>query len=380
MEQEIHNDKLHVTWHFNNRERGRYGPPGVILDAYESIAALALYFNHLYAINGLNSQHSWIIPNQLRVHHLLRSRILAAYLLYGKLDATAGMALFDHYLWSRGCTYGRREFFGDFYESPTNSRYPFSHDIESGSSYGYNGNPLSTIDDKRSILENIVRTLKYVGYEAIGLEYGQQLMRINQREIGMHLQEHIEIANSGAYSISTVNQLAVRILGAISHSSQRGIPFVSQFSAGPEWLAPELQAEKCELTKVIIDEVEWIPWPKNMTEAMSMAEDERILSLRHEVDLFFSQIQSGVVSDLQDIRRKIRNQSRQFRCKSWARTTSGLVTYLALPIGIVDFLFGSGIIGVGATVVGVAANGIADMVEHSKKRSWLSIGNDFLRK
>ena len=83
--------------------------------------------------------------------------------------------------------------------------------------------------------------------------------------------------------------------------------------------------------------------------------------------------------NLTDIAKKVGRISRAFRRKSWASRIAGLTAYTAIPTTFADMVLGHGI-GVGAALVGTAAQFISDAVERSRMKHWISLGTDLIRK
>ena len=104
------------------------GSPGLILGPYEALVAQALYTLEVAGdARKSGSAREWF-RSRLRISPDVKNQILAAYLLFGKLDALACGGLLNGFFASHGTRFSAREFFGDFdwrsYVSP------FSHEME----------------------------------------------------------------------------------------------------------------------------------------------------------------------------------------------------------------------------------------------------------
>lgn len=162
----------------------------------------------------------------------------------------------------------------------------------------------------------------------------------------------------------------------IKESIIKGTPLLPKDAAGPAWVAPELKDARIQLLKIAYDEVSWLPAPKDLSESYSMSNDDRMVSLRHDLHHLQELILAGKLKDAQDARAQIRSRVEYFRGKSWATSFGGFLTYVGVPVGVADMLVGSGYIGFGAAAIGTASQFISDAIDRSKAKSWLSIGLD----
>ena len=85
-------------------------------------------------------------------------------------------------------------------------------------------------------------------------------------------------------------------------------------------------------------------------------------------ETIFAQARTGVAH--RDVKLVARRKSRQTCVKD-----TGCVT----PVAVAEILLGgSGLVGGSTALLGATAQSISDLIDRSKKRSWLSIGSDFL--
>ena len=178
---------------------------------------------------------------------------------------------------------------------------------------------------------------------------------------------------------STEGLAASGAISANRRAINSGYPLVSRFGAAPAWLALESQETRFQIVKIVWDEMGWLTGPKTFAEAASMRDDDGMHALTDSVDVWLHRVSTGDLEDLSYVRNDIRQAVLAYKDKPWATKVGRMTTYVFVPVAVAEILLGgSGLVGGFTALLGATAQSISDLIDRSKKRSWLSIGSDFL--
>jgi len=351
--------------------------PGVVLGPYEALLAMLLWLPECLREIERGSWKDGIVELPGRVNPRIRRRILTAFLLFGHLDAVAGMRLLDSYLSLHGIPQSRREIFGDFVSwEREKTCTPFAHPLEEGClSHPIDFADMQSIQSIAGVTATpVVRALRRAGYPV----YASIKRRIEE-ELRLGLL-HVDAAGKSWLRVlaGPVSQVPFALLAAIERSIELQSPFFSVDAAGPAWVSPWPSEPHIQVFRIIWEEVNWLPNPQSFVEALSMAEDDRIHGFRDDVDLWVHCLSVGALADLEDVRSSVLRRVAAFREKPWATRVGRLVTYAAAPVAATEVISGSYGLGLGVAAVGSALQWISDRMEATKKSSWLSLGRDML--
>lgn len=344
--------------------------PGLILAPYESCFALAMWFNEI-----LRMPHAKILRESTSRTYAIpvpteeRKRILSSYLLFGKLDVLAGIALFESYMLHSRTTIARREFFGDFglgLEVPA----PFSHDIEHPSFT----HPFTFKLDEQDAIR-LIPALKSALAPMRAIYQNGPLHPDNfSADEAVDFLTRRKLKDNQGYPPTQIWVLCLGAALAIDKSVRFGIPLMSKDAAGPAWLAPDINEVRLKILKIVFEEVSWLPQPKSFAEAASMMQDERIAGLQADIKRWLELLMAGKLEDVHELRGAVRKKMEAFRGRTWASRINGWIAYMAIPTTVADTILGNGLIGIGAAGIGTASQFISDRVEKRKEKGWLSIG------
>ncbi|MGI8569069.1 MAG: hypothetical protein ACR2KT_08375 [Methylocella sp.] len=144
--------------------------PGVVLGPYKSLIATSLYFNEIRRREKWRKWGGEDFSNNpkrpFRIDAGVRDRILGAFLLFGKIDASAGQHLLDAYTYRHGWHISAREMFGDF--GPLHPE-PFSHSLESTAGILHFDPGYISPEIVDPVVPEVVKALRHAGYEATTL-------------------------------------------------------------------------------------------------------------------------------------------------------------------------------------------------------------------
>lgn len=352
--------------------------PGVILGPYESLIAMLVWLGEwtkgIKKESTLGSDLMALVP---RVHPTQRERLITALLLHGKLDALAGMLLLDTYLTRQGLRVSRRELFGDIVRPSKQRPSPFAHSLEEGQGYPIRPSflPLEA-KDWHTLTGSVLRGLQRAGY------VGQGAGQVPRAYVAKRAMVWAGMTPRGFMPApeSRVDWAIFAALGMFQHAVDSDLPVLSVDCAAPVWKCPAPAATDATILKIVWKQVSWLPHPKTFGDALRMQQDERMTALRNAVLLWQHKVMVGDVTDWSDLRADINRQVRYFRRKSWASRVARAVTYAAVPTGIAQTAVGPQEIGISIAAVGTVSQWIADLIERSKSRHWLSMGRDMIER
>ena len=110
-----------------------------------------------------------------------------------------------------------------------------------------------------------------------------------------------------------------------------------------------------------------------------MRDDDGMHALTDSVDVWLHRVSTGDLEDLSYVRNDIRQAVLAYKDKPWATKVGRMTTYVSVPVAVAEILLGgSGLVGGSTALLGATAQSISDLIDRSKKCSWLSIGSDFL--
>lgn len=176
----------------------------------------------------------------------------------------------------------------------------------------------------------------------------------------------------------TVSPWAMSPIAMIERSISENLPLFCIDTAGPVWLSRSVVDHPIRILRIAWDEVPWLPMPTSFREAHSMIEDDRIAGLRSDIELWANKLAVGEFESLGEIRQHIKRRVDSFQGKPWAAKLGRWITYVAVPGWLADVLIGTPMIGLGITILGTSTQWIGDLMETKKKKSWLSLGRDWL--
>ncbi len=344
----------------------------MVLGPRESIAAMAQHMVELldgsrWTRDGDPSQTERIRKVGAPVDDL-REQVLFAYLMYGPLDATAGMYLFDWYIRETG--FSRREFFGDFSSESTS---PFSHELES-SLPAYPSETLKLdVEARRRIAPEVVEGLKLAGFKSFTSWFGGPTKFVTEETVVDEMEALVPLDDGTRRFPGTMAIVGRSAAGSLARAIDLGVPLLSRTMAAPSWINSAFSNSQLQVCKVVFDQISWLPRPKTFREATAMGADEHLVQLRSLVGHLTEKLLLGDFQTAEELSGEIRKTVEAFRRKPWAARTGAFLTYVSLPLALGEALVGTPVVGISTATVGTALQAISDRVEASRRRHWLSM-------
>jgi hypothetical protein len=298
-----------------------------------------------------------------------------AFLLFGSFDSLAAAPIIDYALRSHGCIYPSRELFGDIAKwEMVYVDTPFSHSLEEGWVYLFDpaGAEAADVLASPGLIQGISRAFRRAGFRG---EVGPRGVRQSLGRVNWPMMLTPELT----IDMSPLAQTIAGALAAVQRSIEYQVPLLSVDAAGPAWISESVTVPRLKVLEVVWDEIEWLPRPKTLREALVVAQDARIQGLRKDIELWTNLLLVGKLEDLQDLRRTLRTKIRRFQNAPWASRVGRVVTYISLPIGIAETLTGRVGPGLGLSALGIASDRLASFTERHRRDSWLSLGREFGR-
>jgi hypothetical protein len=359
--------------------------PGLVLAPYEALIAQIMWT----AEGVKRGDHALFLKEVFGTPPLvappLKRRIINAFLLFGPLDAISGLFLLDRWLALRGSRYSSREIVGDLLPTEMFQRSPFAHSLEQG----FLGHPMSPPQEKSREVDQVVvrrnlaraarRALNRAGLRVTSEDVEKQLaagigpwIRPSNPRI-----EERHFANL-MMSMNQIDWALFATLSSISRSISMSAPYLSMDEAGPAWLAEGFAQPRLQTFRVVLDEIQWLPKPQSLEEAISMAEDDRINDLRNHIAMWSTALSTGELADLADLRKVLREDVKRFQGQRWAGRVERVLAYASVPASIAEAYAGHTGLSLGLAGLGTTAQLISDLDARSKRGSWLSLGRDFI--
>lgn len=367
--------------------------PQLILGQIESFSALILWFNESYSKLSEIQKRDIVLFNPnffffdknipLNVKRK-KQVILDSIILYGNLDVSSGSHLYRFFLGKNGIGENNGEIYHEYFKI---KKDPFANYLDKTFLTQSKLNYYSYDINSNEICKSIINYLKFAKFD-VTENFRKHLKEIVDSRT--YNSELINKINSDNYveiitkmiddiRISTnpyLEPVLISFFELWDKSIDDDIPlFSNQFSA-PYFIKNEKETLKYQTIKLIHKEVKWFPKPKTFHEAMLMSEDDKIVSFRNYINLLEHKYSVGDLDDIDDIKNEIHKCTIKFKNKSWSSNIAKYVTYLSLPVAIYEILNAK--LELGLISVGFLAQGIADIIDRSKTKSWLSMDQDFL--
>lgn len=179
-----------------------------------------------------------------------------------------------------------------------------------------------------------------------------------------------ELYNQSVEIVKSYNEINYYI----NFSTEQNLPAKTYFNSkqAKEFITDYKPTdEQYRLYQIILEEDCTFPFPRTLSSAIELINDNRIVDFRNLLTLWMNNLKNGDTIDELKVRREIQKAKKSLEKVSSNKKVARIVSYVSLPVGVA-----SAIMGIPAGIILTPVGPILNLKNHftKKKNNWLLLG------